>query len=99
MRRESVVNLRSAIHLGVFTRWLCVVLVGLGIGGSLTRAADEPIDFSRQIRPILSENCFACHGFDPGSREADLRLDVRDAALEAHEGQAAIVPGKPGEST
>lgn len=92
-------NLRSAIHLGVFTRWLCVVLVGLGIGGSLTRAADEPIDFSRQIRPILSENCFACHGFDPGSREADLRLDVRDAALEAHEGQAAIVPGKPGEST
>lgn len=48
-----------------------------------------PIDFNRQIRPLLSENCFYCHGQDANHRAADLRLDVADEALEA----GAIVPG------
>ena len=52
------------------------------------RAADE-IDFNRDIRPILAENCFYCHGQDGNKREADLRLDVRAAAIEAK----AFVPG------
>jgi hypothetical protein len=54
----------------------------------------EPIQYNRDIRPILSQNCFACHGPDSASRKAELRLDQRDAAIAS----AAFVPGKPDES-
>src|SRR5258708_39332169 len=57
------------------------------------------IDFNRQIQPILSENCFACHGPDAGQRKAKLRLDLKEGALEKRkDGSAAIVPGKAAES-
>lgn len=52
------------------------------------------VSFNQDIRPILSENCFYCHGQDPAKRKADLRLDVREAAVEL----GAFVPGKPDES-
>jgi hypothetical protein len=58
----------------------------------------EDIRFNRDIRPILSENCFYCHGQDPKHREAGLRLDVREDAMKANEGVIAIVPGKPEQS-
>src|SRR6266550_7723724 len=50
--------------------------------------------FNRDIRPILAENCFACHGPDKNQRKAKLRLDLRDVAIE----REAIVPGKPEQS-
>ena len=49
----------------------------------------QQVDFNRDVRPILSENCFFCHGQDPAKREAGLRLDQREPAVDA----GAISPG------
>lgn len=64
---------------------------------TLVATADEPggkLQYNRDIRPILSEFCFACHGPDSAARKADLRLDQRDAAM----GMGAIDPRKPDNS-
>ncbi len=60
---------------------------------SISRAKGQAISFNRQIRPILSENCFSCHGFDPNHREADLRLDRYEGATRSVDGHRAIAPG------
>lgn len=62
---------------------------------SLSEAADR-LDFNRDIRPILSENCLSCHGPDSKKREAGLRLDVGDQTMwKGDSGAIAIVPGNP----
>ncbi len=63
---------------------------------STANAAD--ISYNRDIRPILSDNCFHCHGPDKRGRKADLRLDIREEAIADHDGFRAIVPSKPEES-
>src|SRR5262245_12696884 len=55
---------------------------------------EDKLEYNRDIRPILAENCFACHGPDSAARKAGLRLDQRQAAIDA----GAIEPGKPKES-
>ena len=60
--------------------------------------AEEAPSYTQAVRPILSDHCFACHGPDPETREAGLRLDQREAAFADLGGYAAFVPGKPDES-
>ncbi len=60
--------------------------------------AAEPINFSLQIRPLLSEKCFFCHGPDEKHREAKLRLDDETSAKATREGKRAITPGDPSRS-
>ncbi len=78
--------------------WFCLAVVVLAIGRS--NADESKISYDRDIRPILADNCFACHGPDAQQRKAKLRLDVREGALaEARSGGHAIVPGKPDDGT
>ncbi|MES2707501.1 MAG: PSD1 and planctomycete cytochrome C domain-containing protein [Verrucomicrobiota bacterium] len=77
---------------------LLAVLSTLGLL-TASHAAAEPLRFNRDIRPILSNACFRCHGPDDKKREGGLRLDLRNAAItELKSGDTAIVPGKPDES-
>ena len=73
------------------------LLIALELSPLLATAADAPlpakIDYNRDIRPILSENCYACHGPDAKQLRGDLRLDLRESALKVNkDGHAAIVP-------
>jgi hypothetical protein len=73
-------------------------LLAVGLAAAPARAADR-VDFSRDVRPLLSHACFKCHGPDERANRAGLRLDVRDAATaSADSGKVAIVPGKPEQS-
>ena len=78
------------------TRFLSIFIFLLALLPS-GRAA-EKLRFNRDIRPILSDKCFYCHGPDPKKRDSGMRLDVRADALKKRDGIHAIVPGQPDES-
>src|ERR1051326_9079857 len=81
---------------------LIPALLGFPLGAHTTesgKATGHKVDFNRDIRPILSENCYKCHGPDDGARKARLRFDLRAEALKpAKSGNTAIVPGAPDKS-
>lgn len=69
--------------------WMVTLLSGTSLYAA-------PLEFNRDIRPILAEKCFQCHGQDAKKRKGGLRLDVQDSALgKAESGELAIVPGHP----
>lgn len=85
-----------AIFSATFTPWIrCCATVALVASIGNSRVDAQAIDFNREIRPILSENCFYCHGQDSNKRQAELRLDDREAAVKA----GAITPGDVAKST
>src|SRR5262245_23606627 len=83
-------------HPGFLRRLVVVMLVG----GHSASAAQQDLDFNRDIRPILSDHCYACHGPDENKRKAGLRLDRPEEALKTlKSGNRAVVPGDLEKST
>ena len=71
------------------------ILVALFVGW-VCAADGAPVDYDREIRPLLADACFSCHGVDASARKSGLRLDVRDEALKpAKSGRLPLVPGDP----
>ena len=71
----------------------------LAMSLSVHTAAATDVEFRRDVQPILSEHCLQCHGSDEAQRQSELRLDLRDSALQGGQsGLKAVVPGKPDES-
>jgi cytochrome c553 len=88
----------SCLRTGLL--FLCIgigasVRAGVDLPATAADARQRPINFARDVRPILADNCFSCHGPDDKSRKAGLRLDTKDGAFaKLKDGGLTIVPGK-----
>ena len=88
-------NFRICVRLSAVL-WTCMLL----FSAAPASAGDLPevVEFNRDIRPILSDNCFFCHGPDKNKRQADLRLDTEAGLLGTAGASGVVIPGKPDDS-
>ncbi|MEM7234329.1 MAG: c-type cytochrome domain-containing protein, partial [Planctomycetota bacterium] len=92
---------RQLIFGGRTSNWVAVtfaIFSGLGGTGAVRAQAKRGVDFGREVLPLLSENCFQCHGPDDENRKGKLRLDRREGAIAELGGHRAVVPGDPSSS-
>lgn len=94
--RYQKTEIFSSILLFKCLMGLFVIVMLLTLFAHHTEA--KKLQFDRDIRPILSDKCYACHGPDPAVRKANLRLDIKEGAFSEPSGYPIIVPGKPEES-
>ena len=90
---------RFRVPRGIVPSIAAAVVALAGAGTLAPSPQPAKPDYNRDVRPILSDNCFECHGPDEKARKSALRLDLRDAAMKGGESlKPAVVPGKPAES-
>jgi hypothetical protein len=102
MMRAVAGTISDVVHQ-ILTRWAVVLaLAVLSLSPWCAQAKEPPqpakIDFDREVRPILADNCYECHGPDEKARKAKLRLDTREGAFRVRDGESVITPGKSAES-
>ena len=85
--------------MGTLLVCFCLAVLGLHTApAEQSETPQTPLKYNLDIRPILSDNCYACHGPDAKSRQANLRIDTKAGAFSEPSGYPVIVPGKPEES-
>ncbi|HEY3134719.1 MAG TPA: DUF1549 domain-containing protein, partial [Blastocatellia bacterium] len=88
-------NLKRKLLLSILALAIAGISIVYAASGDSGNSPTQPVDFNRDIRPILSDKCFACHGPDDGQRKARLRFDTREGAFAK---QGVIVPGDAAKS-
>ena len=95
---NNTISLTPITSLSVLVCF-CIAVLGLSsVSAEQRESAQATVDYNLDVRPILADNCFACHGPDAKTREANLRLDTKSGAFSEPSGYPVIVPGKPEDS-